>query len=212
MDEFLLYLCHKYVIFDKTCDKLHETNSVNSVEALCKCAGLPAQGKQGKRIPDDEMRAIAHRVFDVCKCYNVWDTTFSHRLSGHVASAAFERFKKYKQPSICSHVVSVDRQLNTSDTFYVTSLPNINKKQLERVFGPFCQTAQRSDSFRFEYKCKVQIGTKVYVFAVYDWVSETGEFDDDESILWHVASSTESKRVINLFTTWLNNAVEEGCC
>jgi hypothetical protein len=100
--------------------------------------------------------------------------------------------------SATEDVVLVDKNLDTSETYYLYTL-DFTTEQLQAQMGKAVKTGNKDASHRWEWKIK--IGDNVY--SVYDWKNEAGEFDDYQEAEWHVAGNKSNAKDMKTLKRWI---------
>lgn len=126
------------------------------------------------------------------------------------AQEIYTNYKTYKErwyqpndyPKYINDQIIQNDMIDTSETFYIRSI-DVRTEQLVSVFGPLRKTGRENDNYRYEYKFEM-VDTQV-VFSVYDWVDEDRKFENEEDIVWHVASNTDDESFLQIFLWYLKD-------
>lgn len=105
--------------------------------------------------------------------------------------------------SLCSLVKD---DFNTSDTFYIDTLPYWTK-QLRRCFG----NPIKYDNEDFKYEWKIMVGSKI--FSIYNWLNDENKFDDLEECEWYLAGNsinTSEQKFLMEFINNINSHIDEN--
>ncbi len=105
--------------------------------------------------------------------------------------------------SLCSLVKD---DFNTSDTFYIDTLPYWTK-QLRRCFG----NPMEYDNEDFKYEWKIMVGSKI--FSIYNWLNDENKFDDLEECEWYLAGNsinTSEQKFLMEFINNINSHIDEN--
>jgi hypothetical protein len=105
--------------------------------------------------------------------------------------------------SLCSLVKD---DFNTSDTFYIDTLPYWTK-QLRRCFG----NPMEYDNEDFKYEWKIMVGSKI--FSIYNWLNDENKFDDLEEYEWYLAGNsinTSEQKFLMEFINNINSHIDEN--
>jgi hypothetical protein len=105
--------------------------------------------------------------------------------------------------SLCS---LTKEDFNTSDTFYIDTLPYWTK-QLRRCFG----NPTEYDNEDFKYEWKIMVGSKI--FSIYNWLNDENKFDDLEECEWYLAANsinTSEQKFLMEFINNINSHIDEN--
>jgi hypothetical protein len=105
--------------------------------------------------------------------------------------------------SLCS---LVKEDFNTSDTFYIDTLPYWTK-QLRRCFG----IPTEYDNEDFKYEWKIMVGSKI--FSIYNWLNGENKFDDLEECEWYLAGNsinTSEQKFLMEFINTNSQSIDEN--
>lgn len=217
VDMFLQYLCNKYFVFNPMAE-LDEANTIDDIEIIKKDLQVV------KKSSDENMIKLCSNVLKDFKCYNIDvkndnSDRFGERISSDLASNIYLHYKRYKCSSNTKTretetSLILDNSLNTKNTYYVGSLDTVMTSDLENKFGSYVLSGSEKDDFRYEYRFRFAKNGKVYIFSIYDYKDDNGEFYVEKDIYWHIASNTDNVDVNNSFIKLLAERLQEvdDCC
>lgn len=192
--QFTKFLLDKLVIFE------------NNVELdLANCLVDTAKIHQKVTMPtkcnEECMVKIAQGVLSAFKCYHALDINFVTRLDSSHAQELYGQYKSDSTKPLNQLVLSTD--VNTTDTFYIDTLPCVTTKILVETLGELRHTGRKGDKYRYEYPFRCGENT----FVLYDWVRDDGVFETDQDITWYIAGSTDDEKAIATFKQQLQDTL-----
>jgi hypothetical protein len=212
INKYIDFLLTKWCVFKPDAD-FDSGNCIDDVQVVIQSV-QDFLTRLPNKTTDQIMIEMTERVVSGLVCYDVIDLDFKHRLDPQCAETVFTLFKQYKQSErkkkeTCSNLV-LNNDLDTHGTAYVCST-DITTAQLRNTFGDLVGTGTECDRFRYEYKYRFTKHGKVGTFSLYDYVNESGAFDDEDDICWHIASDC-GKAMTRMFLESLHQKLQAPCC
>ncbi len=93
--------------------------------------------------------------------------------------------------------VVVNKELDTSDTYYLDTLEFNTKTLMSKLGKPIKAKGEKN-----MYEWKVTVNGNVY--SIYDWIDENGEFAELENCEWHIGGLSANKTDIKAFIKFMN--------
>ena len=97
--------------------------------------------------------------------------------------------------------VTIDEDIDTSETFYIDTLDFSSEQIIEKIGQPF-ETGQEDDEHTFEWKLKVNGN----VYTIYDWDEKDMPLQDKT---WHLGGTVVDKKEISAIKKYLKGAVKK---
>jgi hypothetical protein len=94
--------------------------------------------------------------------------------------------------------VTIDEDIDTSETFYIDTLDFSSEQIIEKIGQPF-ETGQEDDEHTFEWKLKVNGN----VYTIYDWDEKDMPLQDKT---WHLGGTVVDKKEISAIKKYLKNS------
>jgi hypothetical protein len=97
--------------------------------------------------------------------------------------------------------VTIDEDIDTSETFYIDTLDFSSEQIIEKIGQPF-ETGQEDDEHTFEWKLKVNGN----VYTIYDWDEKDMPLQDKT---WHLGGTVVDKKEISAIKKYLKGEVKK---
>lgn len=97
-----------------------------------------------------------------------------------------------------SFEVIVNSDFDTSDTFYIDTLPYWTR-ELVKCFG----TPMEFNNEDYKYEWRVMVGSKI--FSIYNWLNDENEFDNFEECEWYLGGNSSNTSEQKFLMNFINS-------